>query len=111
MFMFPFVFIICLSREQYRKKIVKSDWAVNFNLKLKFGRKLVFTLADFRDRFVDLVFTLAVLKDRFRDLVFTLADFRAHSRTPMFTISAGKFTVSIWWASCETDLGGNKLEA
>jgi len=44
-------------------------------------------------------------------LVFTLADFRARFGALMFTISAWTFTVSVSCGVCETDLGGNNLEA
>jgi len=43
--------------------------------------------------------------------VFTLADFKDCFGDRMFSISVWIFTVSVWCGVCETDLGGNNLEA
>jgi len=43
-------------------------------LKSNLGRKLVFTLAEFRDRFGDLFVYVSGLGARFGDLLLTLAD-------------------------------------
>jgi len=61
--------------------------------------------------FKKFMFTLADFRDRFEDVVFTLADFRARFGALMFTITAWMFTVLDWCGVCETDLGGNNLEA
>jgi len=67
----------------------KKDNAVcQLNLKSKFGRKLMFTLADFMDRFGDHFFTLA-------DSELALGFFCLRFGTPMFTISAWMFTASV----------------